>query len=172
MVLPLASSASDDFGEKPTKLVVPTCDTPTAQNVCDDRTFECRVDGATGQRRIHIMIGQRVLPRPGDRFDFFVLGRTIRGAVANTSAPSLAMPLWDNVIAHDTLALTRLIRVLAWHLAVFHLGVFVELAASGLVFYWRGIQVSTLAFLVGRERDKDADQSNVDASVLAAQEYN
>ena len=111
VVLPLASSSSDDFGEKRTRLVVPTRDTPITQNVCHDRTFECRVDGITGQRRIRTMVGQRLLPRPGDRFYFFVLGRTLRGMVANTSAPSLTMLvwelLWDNVIAHIMRSLSR-----------------------------------------------------------------
>jgi hypothetical protein len=72
VVRPLLRSASDDFGKKRTKLVVPMSDTPTTQNVGGDRTFQCRVNGIAGQQRVHIMVCQRFFPGPGGGFNFFV----------------------------------------------------------------------------------------------------
>jgi hypothetical protein len=86
VVLPLVRSACDDFGKKRTKLVVPMCDTPTAQNVGGDRTFERRVDGVAGQQRVHIMVCQRFFPGPGDRFNFFVLPRSHDAHIPNVTS--------------------------------------------------------------------------------------
>jgi hypothetical protein len=57
VVLPLVRSASDDFGKKRTKLVVPVCDTPSAPNVGGDRTFRAL-------RRRHLKRGDHLALSP------------------------------------------------------------------------------------------------------------
>jgi hypothetical protein len=86
VVLPLVRGASDDFGKKRTKLVVPMCDTPTTQDVGGDRTFQCRVNGIAGQQCVRIMVCQRVFPGLGDRFNLLVRFRSYDAHLANITS--------------------------------------------------------------------------------------